>query len=51
MAVTTTKKIAGTIVRPCTCKHEFQDKEYGKDLRLANVTSSGSRCTVCGKEK
>ena len=38
----------------CTCKHEFQDKKYGKGMRLANqgAVNFGDkfRCTVCGKE-
>ena len=41
----------GTVVRACTCSHEFQDKLYGKGRRVANVTANGkSRCTVCGRE-
>lgn len=36
----------------CTCKHEYQDKKYGKGLRVANNTKLETwRCTVCGKEK
>lgn len=38
----------------CSCTHEFQDKTYGKGMRLMNPTGktqdSGYRCTVCGKE-
>ena len=39
-------------VKQCTCKSDFQDKEYGKDMRLCNVRDNKdySRCTVCGKE-
>ena len=41
-----------TKVLPCNCKHEFQEKEYGKNLRLHNVSGDGkkneARCTVCG---
>lgn len=36
----------------CTCKHDFQDKTYGKGNRVANTldkTGGGARCTVCGK--
>lgn len=46
-----------TKIITCTCKSEYQDKEYGKGKRVANHASSqGSkewqwRCTVCGKEK
>ena len=41
----------------CTCEHKYQDKKYGKGLRVHNktVTKSGPsqeyRCTVCGKVK
>lgn len=41
----------------CQCKHEFQDKRYGNNARLATVTQKAKsvdrstvRCTVCGKE-
>ena len=40
-------------VRPCSCVHEFQDKEYGKGMRLHTEAKGGSpgqvkyRCTVC----
>lgn len=40
----------------CTCKSEFQDKLYGKGVRLFNCCGdskgkiTGYRCTVCGKE-
>lgn len=39
-----------TITKPCTCKHEFQDREYGKGQRAHNLSADGklSRCTVCG---
>jgi len=39
-----------TKVISCTCKHAFQDKEYGKGNRLMNVCAKGFRCTVCGEE-
>lgn len=35
----------------CSCKHEFQDQEYGQNRRLTNPTNKGHRCTVCGKEQ
>jgi hypothetical protein len=39
-----------TLVK-CSCSHEFQDKQYGKGVRVANVTGKGAlRCTVCSKE-
>lgn len=40
----------------CDCKHEFQDKEHGKGVRVCNPTkgsvpqgSKQVRCTVCSK--
>jgi len=42
-----------TIIR-CTCKHEYQDRAYGRGNRVANKTTKsdppGYRCTVCGRE-
>jgi len=36
-------------IEPCTCENEYQDKMYGKGMRVKNTTGSGgSRCTVCG---
>lgn len=40
-------------IQKCTCKHEFQDQEYGKGKRAMNAMKKiegGHRCTVCGKE-
>lgn len=41
-------------VMMCSCKHEFQDQQYGKGMCLFNGIGkdqkSGYRCTVCGKE-
>lgn len=40
----------------CTCKHEFQDKVYGKQVRLATPCKGAPagqqsiRCTVCLKQ-
>jgi len=40
---------------PCKCKHEFQDKRYGKQMRVHNKArkqrEEGWRCTVCGDKK
>lgn len=35
----------------CTCNSEFQDKLYGKFIRLMNLCKDITkiRCTVCGK--
>lgn len=42
-------------ILPCTCEHEFQDKRYGRGLRVHNQ-GGGSKsstpkytCSVCGK--
>jgi len=41
-------------ILPCTCNNLFQDKEYGKGMRVHNKQMKdkgylGYRCTVCGK--
>lgn len=38
-----------TVIMKCSCKHEFQDKEYGNGMRLHNVSPSKKEayCTVC----
>lgn len=44
---------SGTARINCKCEHEFQDKMYGKHVRIANATEKSSeskvevRCTVC----
>lgn len=38
---------------PCNCVNEFQDREYGKGMRVFNTAGkNGDKlcCTVCGKE-
>ena len=43
-----------TVIKPCDCKHEYQDKVYGKNMRVHNTMASEKgdyRCTVCGKVK
>jgi hypothetical protein len=41
------------MIKPCTCKHPFQDKRHGKGKRVHNEAGKqgGSRCTVCGATK
>lgn len=45
-----------TKVLKCVCESSFQDKTYGKGMRLMNQTSKGNkdkityRCTICKKE-
>jgi len=43
----------GTKVIGCRCDHEYQDKRYGKKMRLHNkkADNKGYRCTVCADEK
>ena len=38
-----------TIIKKCTCKHEFQDKVYGKGMRVHNKSDKDPvcYCTVC----
>ncbi len=44
-------------IKACDCKHEYQDKIYGKNCRVHNWArnennkSGGWRCTVCKKVK
>ena len=40
------------VIKQCTCDHEFQDKIYGKKMRVCNTLdkSTRARCTVCKKE-
>jgi len=50
------------MILPCTCKHKFQDEEYGEGNRVHNYAPGGGggatagkkpgyRCTVCLKMK
>lgn len=43
-----------SIVKPCSCQHESQDKIHGKGNRVKNQTAVKGekktyRCTVCKK--
>ena len=39
-------------IRRCTCDHKFQDKRYGKGMRVhAIMANTNQRCTVCGSVK
>lgn len=46
-----------TNILPCSCKSEYQDKHYGRQMRLHNEAkkkpsnSGGWTCTVCGNTK
>lgn len=40
-------------ILPCNCKSDFQDREYGKGMRLHNKAGKNGdkyRCTVCRHE-
>lgn len=41
--------MAGTIVKPCDCKNQFQDEVYSRGNRLHNITADSKKasCTVC----
>lgn len=43
----------GSTVKKCSCSHEFQDKEYGKGMRLHSLSEDkkDAKCTVCGNIK
>lgn len=42
-----------TATKKCGCIHEFQDRTYGKGMRVMNMTAKGTkdspkyRCTIC----
>lgn len=47
---------SGTAKVQCSCEHQFQDQQYGKNVRIANTTSKQPsqdkievRCTVCSR--
>jgi hypothetical protein len=50
-------KQPGTKILRCTCSHEFQDKTYGRNMRVHNrLDGKGSKvngyaCTVCLDKK
>jgi len=39
-----------TIIVKCTCVSEYQDKQHGYKMRVANTMKENNkaRCTVCG---
>ena len=45
------------MIAQCSCHHKYQDKRYGKGMRVhnfgpkANKGNPGWRCTVCGAVK
>ena len=46
-----------SIVRQCSCESEYQDKMYGKRMRVWNHAPMKRsrpkryRCTICGREQ
>jgi len=42
-----------TIILYCSCHSSWQDKEYGNNRRVMNVTQKDNiaRCSVCGQER
>lgn len=44
--------MSGTKLIKCSCKNEFQDKQYGVQQRIANINEKGdsATCTVCGNK-
>lgn len=52
MAKSKSNDVSTKLVK-CSCKHDFQNNEYGDGLRLANRCKIASvpqyRCTVCDK--
>lgn len=39
------------ILKPCVCESEYQDKMYGKHIRVFNEGKGKYICTICGKER
>lgn len=47
------------MILKCVCYHKYQDKKYGKKMRVHNPTHKGNkasgtilyRCTVCERER
>lgn len=46
---TTPSKKDFITIKKCSCKHDFQDSEYGLNMRVMNSCkgSTDVRCTVC----
>jgi hypothetical protein len=47
-------QVARYKIAPCSCRSEYQDKKYGKGMRVftgrfPSGKLGGWRCTVCGK--
>lgn len=42
---------SSSLISKCNCQHPFQDKQYGKGMRLFTVGNKECCCTVCGQVK
>jgi hypothetical protein len=44
--------MSGAKIIKCACRHDFQDKEYGNQQRVANINEKedSTTCTVCGNK-
>lgn len=46
-----------TKILPCKCQHAYQDKKYGRGMRVHNLAKSKNltklawTCTICGIKK
>jgi hypothetical protein len=36
-------------VYKCNCANDYQDRRYGKNMRVFTIGNSKRTCTVCGK--
>jgi len=49
--------MSGVIIKRCKCKHAYQDKCYGKGMRVHNLgvgklkSAPVAECTVCKSTK
>jgi hypothetical protein len=49
--------MADAMILKCTCKHNYQDKTYGVNMRVHTPMATGKdtppkfRCTVCRTER
>lgn len=39
------------VVVKCDCDNKYQEKRLGDNIRFANKTNNGGRCTSCGTNK
>ena len=46
--------MSNTIITNCVCENEYQDSQYGKGIRVHNVSGKKGEedkhtCTICGR--